>query len=59
MKQITQIFLEGDSPILLKLKIKIMSLHFLYTVQVDTIDQKIIYNSCLFLFLRHGIQKAK
>ena len=28
-------------------------------VHVDTLYQKVLYNSCLFLFLRHGIQKVK
>ena len=41
------------------MKIKIMFVQFFYTVQVDTIYQKVLYNSCLFLFLRHGIQEAK
>ena len=36
-----------------------MCFHFFYTVKVDTIYQKVLYNSCLFLFLRHGIQKTK
>ena len=40
-------------------KIKIMCFHFFYTVQVDTVYQKVLFNSCLFLFLHHGIQKAK
>ena len=30
-----------------------------YTVQVDTAYQKTLYNSCLFLFLCHGIQETK
>ena len=29
-----------------------------YTVQVDTVYQKNLYNSSFFLFLRHGIQKT-
>ena len=29
-----------------------------YTAQVDTVYQKNLYNSSLFLFLRHGIQKT-
>ena len=40
-------------------KIKIVFLHFFYTAQVETIYQKVLYNSCLLLFLCHGIQKAK
>ena len=36
-----------------------MCFHFFYTVQADTIYQKVLYDSCLFLFLRHGIQKTK
>ena len=36
-----------------------MCFHFLYTVQMDTVYQKVLYNSCLFLFLRHRIQKTK
>ena len=36
-----------------------MCFHFFYTVQVDTIYQKVLYNSCLFLVLRYGIQKTK
>ena len=36
-----------------------MRFHFLYTVQVDTVYQNFFYNSCLFLFLRHGMQKIK
>ena len=31
-----------------------MCFHFLYIVQVDTVYQKVLYNSCLFLLLRHG-----
>ena len=27
--------------------------------KVDTVYQNFLYNSCLFLFLRHGIQKIK
>ena len=30
-----------------------MCFQFVYTVQLDTV----LYNSCLFLFLRHGIKK--
>ena len=29
------------------------------TVQVDTVYQKVLYNWCLVLFFRHGIQKTK
>ena len=36
-----------------------MCFHFLYTVQVDTVYQNVLYNSGLCLFLRHGIQKTK
>ena len=36
-----------------------MCFHFLYTVQVDNVYQNVLDNSCLFLFLRHGIQKIK
>ena len=36
-----------------------MFLHFFYTAQVETNYQKVLYNSCLFLFLHHGIQKTK
>ena len=36
-----------------------MCFHFLYTVQVDTVYQKVLYNSCLFLLLRPGIQEIK
>ena len=36
-----------------------MCFHFFCTVQVDTIYQKVLYNSCLLLVLRHGIQKTK
>ena len=32
---------------------------FFYTVQMDTVYQKVLYNSCFFLFLRHAIQKTK
>ena len=38
---------------------KIMCFHFFCTVRVDTVYQKVYYNSCLLLFLRHGIQKTK
>ena len=40
-------------------KIKIMCFHFFYTAQEDTVYQKVLHNPCLFLFLRHGIQKTK
>ena len=30
-----------------------------YTVQVDTVYQKVLFNSCLFLFLRHSIRRPK
>ena len=43
----------------IQIKIKIMCFHFLYTVQVGTVYQNVLYNSCLFLFLRHGVQKIK
>ena len=36
-----------------------MCFHFLYIVQVDTVYQNILYNSGLFLFICHGIQKTK
>ena len=36
-----------------------MCFYFFYTVQVDTTYQKLLYNSCLFLFLRNGIQETK
>ena len=36
-----------------------MCFHFLYIVQADTAYQNVLYNSCLFLFLRHGTQKTK
>ena len=36
-----------------------MCFYFLYTAQVDTVDQNVLYNSGLFLFIRHGIQKTK
>ena len=36
-----------------------MCFFFLYTVKVDTVYQKVLYNLCLFLYLRHGIQKIK
>ena len=32
---------------------------FLYSIQVDAVYQKILYNSCFLLFLRHVIQKTK
>ena len=32
---------------------------FLYTVQVDTAYQKVLYNSCLHLLLHHEIKKIK
>ena len=35
-----------------------MCFYFLYNVRVDTIYQKVFYNSCLFLFLRHVIQNG-
>ena len=41
------------------MKIKIICFLFFYTVQVDTVYQKVVYNSCLLLLLRHGIQKTK
>ena len=36
-----------------------MCFHFLYTVQVDIVYQNVLYNSGLFLFISHGIQKSK
>ena len=36
-----------------------MCSHFSYRVQVDTVYQKVLFNLCLFLFLRHMIQKTK
>ena len=36
-----------------------MCFHIFYAVQMDPVYQKVISNSCLFLFLRHGIQKTK
>ena len=36
-----------------------MCFHFFYTVQLNTVYQKVIYNSCLLLLLRHLIQKTK
>ena len=41
------------------MKIKLMCFHFIYTVQLDTAYQKVLYNSYLALFLRHGIKKIK
>ena len=35
-----------------------MYFHFLYTVQAYTLYQNVFYNSGLFLFIRHGIQKT-
>ena len=35
-----------------------MFLHFFCTTQVETIYQKILSNSCLFLSLHHRIQKT-
>ena len=32
---------------------------FFYTVQVDAAYQKILYSSCLLLFLRHETQKTR
>ena len=39
--------------------IKIMYFHFFYTVQVDTVYQKVLHSSCLLLFLHHEVQKTK
>ena len=36
-----------------------MRFHNFYTVQVGTVYQKALFNSCLFLFLRLRIQKKK
>ena len=36
-----------------------MFLYFFYTAKVENIYQKVFYNSCVFLFLNHGIQKTK
>ena len=36
-----------------------MCFRFIYTVQLDTAYQKVLYNSYLPLFLRHGIKKIK
>ena len=36
-----------------------MCFYFFGTVKVDTVYQKVLYNSCLLLFLRYGIQKTK
>ena len=41
------------------MKIKVMCFHFIYTVQLDTAYQKVLYNSYLPLFLRHGTKKIK
>ena len=38
---------------------KSMCFHFFFTVQVDTVYQKVLYSSCFFLLLRHVIQKTK
>ena len=43
----------------IEIKIKIICFYFLYTVQVNTIYQRILYSSCFFLFLRHRIQNTK
>ena len=40
-------------------KIKTMCSHFFYTVQVITVYQKGLYNSCLFLLLRYRLQVTK
>ena len=41
------------------MKIKIICFLFFYSVQADTVCQKVLYNSCLLLFLGHRIQKTK
>ena len=41
------------------LKSKLKCFHFFYTVQVDTVYQKVFDNSYLFCLLRYGIQKTK
>ena len=45
--------------ILFKEKSKLCVSTFFYTVQIDNVYQKVLYNSCFFLFLRHEIQKTK
>ena len=45
--------------ILSKWKSKVCVSSFFYTVHVSTVYQKVLYNSCFFLFLRHVIQKTK
>ena len=41
------------------LKQNITRFHFFCTFQMDTVYQNVLYNSCLLLFLRHGILYTK
>ena len=36
-----------------------MCFHYFYTVQVDTVYQKVLYNSFLFLFLRGYVMEFR
>ena len=43
----------------IQMKVQITCFRNFYTVQVDTVYQRVLFNSCLFLFLRHSIRRLK
>ena len=62
-KKICKKTIGRHSFILFKWKLKVCVSTFFFTVHesvhVDTVYQKVLYNSCFFLFLRYLIQKTE